>query len=123
MYPTNKEIQKKLGVGTVSKGISPEDYQKFVVAVWNSRRSSFDESPLRDLFIMTVGLGGESGEVQEILKKYVRDNIPLDRENLKLELGDVIYYVSRIAAMFDIPLQEILDSNVNKLRHRAEFGK
>ncbi len=41
-----------------------------------------------------LGLAGEVGEVSELIKKSIRDNAPLDIQKLKLELGDVLWYLA-----------------------------
>ena len=47
-----------------------------------------------------LGLAGESGEVCDLLKKHWGHRQPLDREKLKKELGDVLWYVGAIADQF-----------------------
>lgn len=99
-------------------------YEQFVAEQWDHRRNGVasptpeqQADPLRQLFIMTTGLAGECGEVVELLKKHVRDN-RLDRDDLALELGDVLYYLVRIGQEFGFTLGEIQDRNVAKLMAR-----
>jgi len=98
-------------------GITTEDYNTFVKDYW--RRNQED---IEGLFIMTAGLAGETGEVMEHLKKSVRDNT-LDKQELKLELGDVLYYLTRISQRFGFTLKDIMQANVDKLTQRKEHGK
>jgi NTP pyrophosphatase (non-canonical NTP hydrolase) len=77
--------------------------------------------------ISYVGLGlGEAGEVQGKLKKIVRDdggNITDEkREQVAGELGDVLWYVARLADEMDISLEMIAQANLDKLRSRKERG-
>jgi NTP pyrophosphatase (non-canonical NTP hydrolase) len=76
---------------------------------------------LKDLYVMSTGTAGEAGEVMEKLKKYVRDKT-LDKETLKLELGDVLYYLSRIASQFGMTFQEVMEANVEKINSRKQRG-
>lgn len=96
------------------------EYQAWVRSKWN--KSSEQELTLRDDFIMTVGLAGETGEVMEILKKKVRDgSMYFDdkkKEHLIEELGDVFYYLTMICSRQDITLQQVIDTNVDKLNER-----
>jgi NTP pyrophosphatase (non-canonical NTP hydrolase) len=96
------------------------EYQAWVRLKWN--KSSNQELTLRDDFIMTVGLAGETGEVMEILKKKVRDgSMYFDdkkKEHLIEELGDVFYYLTMICSRQDITLQQVIDTNVDKLNKR-----
>ncbi|WP_415399880.1 nucleoside triphosphate pyrophosphohydrolase family protein [Synechococcus sp. W4D4] len=71
----------------------------------------------------TLGLCGESGEVADKVKKVLRDRggefSAEVRDALKLELGDVLWYVAQLASEFDFSLDEIAQSNLDKLASRA----
>ena len=73
-----------------------------------------------------LGLGGEAGEVLEVVKKVWRDNqgefTPETRHKLKLELGDVLWYLAAIASEQNISLQEIAEANLEKLKSRLDRG-
>jgi NTP pyrophosphatase (non-canonical NTP hydrolase) len=84
--------------------------------------SGVDRPEKESIAIMGLGLAGEAGEVVEHIKKYIRDN-NLDREELKKELGDSIYYWARICKQFGIEPSEVLRANVEKLVSRRERGK
>ena len=72
----------------------------------------------------TLGLCGEAGEVADKVKKVLRDNggqfSPAVREALKLELGDVLWYVAQLASELNFELAEIAEANLAKLASRAE---
>lgn len=68
------------------------------------------------------GLAGETGEVIDCLKKHLFHGHPLDREKLKIELGDVMWYVATIATTAEIPLYEIVSANIAKLKARYPDG-
>lgn len=95
---------------------SLNDYEEFVQRVWVGKGKSAEAS-LRNLFIASTGLGGETGEVLEKLKKSVRDDV-LDREALLKELGDVLYYLTVIARMHGYHLEDVIQGNVDKLTKR-----
>lgn len=76
---------------------------------------------LRNLFIMSTGLGGETGEVLEYLKKYIRDGT-LDEKHLIYELGDVLNYITAICRAFNILPSAVLDANIEKLESRLARG-
>lgn len=69
-----------------------------------------------------LGLAGEAGEVCEKVKKLYRDKggtiTNQDREAIKKELGDVLWYVSNIAFDLDINLSDIAEENIKKLQQR-----
>ena len=71
----------------------------------------------------TIGLCGEAGEVADKVKKVLRDQggtfSAEVRESLKLELGDVLWYVAQLASELDFELAEIAEANLSKLASRA----
>lgn len=71
-----------------------------------------------------LGLCGECGEVAEKVKKAIRDNNGyIDDERkaaLKLECGDVLWYLSNLASDLGLTLEEIARHNVEKLQNRQE---
>lgn len=69
-----------------------------------------------------LGLAGEAGEVCDLLKKHWGHLHPLDREKLKKELGDVLWYVAAIAAQHDMLLEDVALANVEKLTKRYPAG-
>lgn len=69
-----------------------------------------------------LGLAGEAGETVEMVKKHVFHGKPLDREKLKKELGDVLWYVSQLAAATNLTLDEIGETNIEKLKERYPEG-
>ncbi len=67
----------------------------------------------------TLGLAGETGEVCELIKRHFRgDEQPNFTQDLTKELGDVIAYISLLAHVFDIDLDEVLQVNLRKLDKR-----
>jgi len=69
-----------------------------------------------------LGIVGEAGEVAEKLKKSLRDGATFDKEGVKLELGDVLYYIAITANGIGRNLQEIAELNIKKLNSRKERG-
>ena len=69
-----------------------------------------------------LGLAGESGEVLDMIKKWIFHEKDLDREHLKKEIGDVMWYVAMLCESFGFDLDEILQMNVGKLKARYPEG-
>ncbi len=69
-----------------------------------------------------LGLAGETGEICEKVKKHIRDGRELDKEDLKKELGDVLWYLSILAGDLDIDLDDVAYTNYQKLKSRQERG-
>ena len=74
----------------------------------------------------TLGLANEAGEVAGKVKKLFRDKggeiSPADREALKGELGDVLWYLAQICTELDLTLEEVAEANLSKLFSRQERG-
>lgn len=69
-----------------------------------------------------LGLCGEAGEVADLLKKHWFHGHDLDKDALTKELGDVLWYLTALADEFDISLEDIVKTNVAKLRQRYPNG-
>ena len=71
----------------------------------------------------TLGLCGEAGEVAEKVKKVLRDGggafSEAVRDDLLLELGDVLWDVAQLATELDLSLDTIAETNLAKLASRA----
>ncbi len=74
----------------------------------------------------SLGLSGETGEVMEKLKKILRDSNYEDKDkrinDIKKELGDILWYLSQLATELGFSLQEIAEENINKLNSRKDRG-
>ncbi len=77
----------------------------------------------KDVLINSVmGLCGESGEAIDIVKKWLAQGHELDKEHLAKELGDIAWYLAEAATALDIPLEDILQANIDKLKKRYPQG-
>jgi NTP pyrophosphatase (non-canonical NTP hydrolase) len=65
-----------------------------------------------------MGIGGESGEIIDILKKHLHQGKNLDKEHLKEEIGDLFWYLSNLINQMGFDLNEILEENIKKLENR-----
>lgn len=75
----------------------------------------------------TIGLVNEAGEVAGKIKKIFRDQNGQireeDRQSLKNELGDVLWYLTQICTELGLTLEEVAETNIAKLSSRQERGK
>lgn len=72
-------------------------------------------------------LAGEAGEVAEKIGKYLfrGDSLPEGetiRSVMEKELGDVLWYVARLAAEMGLSLDDVAKVNISKLADRAARG-
>ena len=75
----------------------------------------------------TLGLANEAGEVAGKVKKIFRDKggfiSDADREALKQELGDVLWYLTQICTELGLTLEEVAEANLVKLASRQARGQ
>ena len=75
----------------------------------------------------TLGLTGEVGEVAEKIKKIMRDKEGKvgdeDRAEVEKELGDVLWYLAQIATELGLSLNEVAETNIEKIMSRYERDK
>ncbi len=75
---------------------------------------------------LSMGLAGESGEVVEKVKHVIRDvnGVLTDekREEIKKEIGDVLWYLSQLSRVLGISFQEAAELNITKILDRQKRG-
>lgn len=69
-----------------------------------------------------LGIAGEAGEIVEAHKKTLYHGHDMDGEQVRDELGDLFFYAAWLADEYGWTLEEIMQSNVNKLRRRFPDG-
>ena len=93
-----------------------DQYSKFV------KKTFIYEMGDYNTLYLSNGLGGEAGEVQNEIKKMYRllqndsleNSKKIKKENIKKELGDVLWYLTAICNEMDISLKDIIKENINK---------
>jgi len=84
------------------------------------------EGSLDAIVYTTLGLAGEAGEIPNKVKKIIRDFggsiTDTTREAISKEIGDVLWYVARLADELGFNLGDIADKNLEKLSSRVERG-
>lgn len=79
------------------------------------------------LLYTVIALCGETGEVANKVKKVIRDDhgilLPNIQAQLVDELGDVLWYVARMAAELNVSLEDVAQANLTKIRRRLAEKK
>lgn len=73
-----------------------------------------------------IGLGSETGELQEIVKKVLFQGKPLTDDtvfHMKRELGDIIWYWINACRALNLDPDDVISENVRKLESRYPGGE
>ena len=100
-----------------------KDYKSFLDAI---KYLDGEGSNIHRLLTAAVGISAEGGEFMEIVKKMVFQGKPWNddnRKHLTIELGDVMWYVMQACMALEIPLDEVIAGNVEKLKKRYPGGE
>lgn len=97
-----------------------DDYQR------GALRTAAPRDKKNELLHLVLGLVGESGEIAEKFKKWVRDaesdESRIDTDDIAKELGDVLWYAAVLADYLDLSLDDIARENLDKLASRQQRG-
>ena len=100
------------------------------------RTASIYADPILEKSVFTLGLAGESaealelairmsmksGRLSDIVKKEIGHGHDEDRDKMKKELGDLLWYIATLSNSYGYTLSEIATANVEKLRARYPSG-
>lgn len=111
--------------------MSGNEYQNLAMRTTNDgnanyrlRQAQVDniEYDVGAIFNACLGLSGEVGEFNDMIKKWVFHEKELDTKHLKKECGDVLWYIAMICHAFKWDLDEIMQMNIDKLKARYPEG-
>lgn len=71
---------------------------------------------------MALGIAGEAGEVVDVIKKTMMYGKDLDKEHVKEECGDMLWYMSNLLHEVGSSFEEVMQMNVDKLAKRYPNG-
>lgn len=108
--------------GTIIMFDTREDEEKMVMNDYQKQAFTTATEESQNIYYMTMGLTGEAGEIANKVKKVMRDGKQLDIEDIKHELGDVLWYVASFATVLGIDLEEVAQANLDKLASRKARG-
>ena len=98
--------------------MTPNEYQRNAMRTASGISTSCPENLLLQ---GVMGMSGESGEALDIVKKIMFQGHELNeatKEHLIRELGDVLWYVATTAEALGVPLETVMQTNIDKLRAR-----
>ena len=92
-----------------------------------SRKTALYPEVGNNVIYPTLGLVGEAGEVADKVKKILRDKKGVfdkdTKDSIKFELGDVLWYISQLSSELGYELEDVANSNLQKLNSRKNRGK
>lgn len=108
------------------------DYVQFLID--SAFYPGAEEKTLEEFVYLESALSGESGEFSDEFKKVMRDTglneerfqaalTPAQRFKMVMELGDTLYYLTRLARFFGLTLEELAVLNTFKLYERHTGGQ
>lgn len=71
---------------------------------------------------MCLGLAGESGEVIDLVKKFLFQGHDIDLFKLEEEIGDVMFYLANLSNLFGVDIEKAIENNYKKLCKRYPEG-
>ena len=114
-----------------------KDYVNFVDEVTSDQSKYFEDMfaalqilqeqgvEVSRLLTAGIGMSGEIGEFNEIIKKCVFQGKEMDEDkiiHLRKELGDIMWYVAQACLALNTNIEEIIDINTAKLSDRYPGG-
>jgi NTP pyrophosphatase (non-canonical NTP hydrolase) len=82
-----------------------------------------DQKPdIGEILNASLGLSGEVGELNDMIKKWIFHEKELDVEHVEKEIGDICWYIAMICESFGFAMDEVLQMNIEKLKARYPDG-
>lgn len=103
-------------------GMDFDEYEKLArrTATFTGKQKEYQ------LLYLTLGVAGEAGEIAEKIKKALRNDEGIvsdeKKEELKHEIGDVLWYLSQLSRTLGFNFSEAAEANITKLESRAKRG-
>lgn len=85
-------------------------------------RKMLDDGMTAQLLNGCLGLSGEVGEFNDMIKKVVFHEATTDVDHLEKELGDIMWYIALICDAFGFDLDHVMQLNIEKLKARYPDG-
>lgn len=97
-----------------------DTFQKAALVTDNTDRNYEDQESRKDIVVALLGIAGELGTLSTAYKKFLRDgpSYGLYKDNVREELGDLLWYMAVLAHKFDLTLSEIAEHNLAKASSR-----
>ena len=106
------------------------DYQKLAMRTNDGNSTERLEDSIYDNDVKDIGgvinaalgLSGEVGELNDMIKKSIFHGHEIERSDVVKEIGDICWYVAMMCESTGISMEEVLDTNIEKLKRRYPDG-
>ena len=85
-------------------------------------RNRFANEDVGGILDACLGLSGEVGEFNDMIKKWIFHEKELDQVHLKKECGDILWYIAMLCDAFGWNLDDVMQTNIDKLKERYPDG-
>lgn len=113
---TDYEPKRGEGIGEIKKTVI-EQY-----TIDSSRTFAYRKEPLSekttDLLHCAIGASTEANELLDAFKKHMFYGKPLDIVNIGEEIADQLWYLTNLARLLNLNIEELLNKNIEKLKVR-----
>ena len=101
------------------------DFNKMTLALAKDGADIKRELTPEQASLLHIGCGvsTEANELLDAIKKHTIYQKPLDVENVKEELGDLLFYMSNLMQSVGLSFKDVLQHNIDKLSIRYSSGK
>ncbi len=119
---TGNEYQKLAMRTNDGKSTQRLDDKVYEFVIMDGDDLGDDELSIGGILNACIGLSGEVGEFNDMVKKWIFHEKPLDINHAKKEAGDILWYLAMLCESFGWSLDEIMQMNVDKLKARYPEG-
>ena len=98
------------------------DYEKIAERL-TGIRDIIADSEIADLLHAGIGIATESGEFLDPIKKHIFYGKSIDYNNLREELGDLLWYIAIACNALNVNIADMMAWNIDKLSKRYPKGE
>jgi len=98
--------------------MTPNEFIEYCNSISNNDLQAVNPAILHAI----IGIGSESGELLDVLKKALVYHQRFDFEHAKEEVGDLLHYIARLIDSCGWTFEEVMQENVQKLQKRYPNG-
>lgn len=113
--------------------MTPNEYQEAAMRTNDRQAKSRLDSRLHgnmmvdlgEVLNASLGLSGEVGELNDMIKKFIFHGHDMEEVEFKKELGDICWYLALMCDACGYDLENIMQMNIDKLKRRypVEFSE